>query len=322
MKQLITLLFLSVILFSCSYHEKIEVELSPVDSLESTEQSGYSLSYIMDMDICDNKLYVTDFELNICHEFNLDDLSYVSSIGSMGKGPGELLMPCDIAVNGEKVLVEEYGNSRIQEFDNYGNSISVFKDFSPTLVTNSMQTYEGNVYFLQKVFDKEDNWLYKYEEGASKPVSNLSSLSDEIIEKYKSKGNIQIDYTIISNTAYVSFTKYNDFYKVDLDSEDRKLIPLSGFEIPDNYDSVTMCKAENDLLIMLYDNSGGKIETASGQQYDDYSCDTVIRCTINGKILQLFRIPRKTYLAMNYNKGFLYISELEDAIVYKFRLDK
>ncbi len=315
-------LLLVVLLLGCSYKNTDTISLTPVDSIEYGEQSQFALSYIMDMDIADNKLYIADFELMTCHSFNTDDLSYISTIGSLGKGPGELLMPCDIAVMKDRILIEEYGNNRIQEFYISGNSMSVYRDFSPTLVTNSMQVYEEEVYFRQKVFNKEDNWLFRYANGNAVPVSDLSSLSDELIEKYKSRGSIQIDYTIIKNTAYMSFSKYNDFYKVNLDSEDKDLIPMPDFAVPTGYVSVTLCKADDDLLIMLYNDSGGKITTANGQEFNDFACDTIIRSTTEGKLLATYRIPRRTYLSMVYDQGYLFISELEDAVVYKFGIGR
>ncbi len=313
-------MLLIVLLLGCSDKDTDTISLTPVDSLESGEQSEFALSYIMDMDIADNKLYIADFELMSCHSFNTDDLSYVSTIGTMGKGPGELLMPADIAVFEDRVLVEEFGNNRIQEFDKNGNSLSVFKDFSPTLVTNSMQVHDGQIYFLQRVFNKEDTWLFGFEKGEAIPVADLSSLSDEACEEYKSKGNILIDYTIINNMVYMSFSKYNEFYQVDLSSVDRKLVSIPDFNIPVGYVSVTICKADDDLLIMLYNDNGGKITTADGQEFNDFACDTIIRCTTEGKLLTAYRIPRRTYLSMAYEKGYLFISELEDAIVYKFKL--
>ena len=76
--------------------------------------------------IYSNQVYVCDEEIHRIQVFDLD-LNYIDSIGSRGRGRGELDHPFDVAFNtAGKMYVVEYGNNRVQVMDSSGQFIRMF----------------------------------------------------------------------------------------------------------------------------------------------------------------------------------------------------
>ena len=74
------------------------------------------------------KVYVCDAGNNRIQVLN-EDLTYHSSFGRRGSGPGQLQYPVDIAIDSSgKMLVAEHGNNRIQVFNPEGQFLYQFKE--------------------------------------------------------------------------------------------------------------------------------------------------------------------------------------------------
>ena len=73
-----------------------------------------------------NQVYVCDLDNHRIQVFDLD-LNFIGSIGSRGRGRGELVSPFDIAFNTDgNMYVVEYGNNRVQVMDSSGQFIRMF----------------------------------------------------------------------------------------------------------------------------------------------------------------------------------------------------
>lgn len=75
----------------------------------------------------DNEVFILDKHKHNVKLFNLNG-SYLRTIGQRGKGPGDLHVPEFFALGPDGNLwVAETGGRRVQQFDEKGNSLSIFK---------------------------------------------------------------------------------------------------------------------------------------------------------------------------------------------------
>jgi DNA-binding beta-propeller fold protein YncE len=80
-----------------------------------------------------DRLLVTDLTRHRVEVFGLDG-EHRGGLGGYGLGPGSLVRPVDVAVDGAgQVFVTEAGTSRVQVFDAEGESLRTFGDWGPFL---------------------------------------------------------------------------------------------------------------------------------------------------------------------------------------------
>ena len=73
--------------------------------------------------LCDNQVYVCDFNNHRIQVFDLD-LNFIRSIGSRGKGRGEFGAPHDVKFDtAGNMYVAEWGNARVQVIDSSGHFV-------------------------------------------------------------------------------------------------------------------------------------------------------------------------------------------------------
>ena len=101
----------------------------------------------------DNNVYIVDSTLHCVKVFNRNG-RFIRKIGQKGQGPGDLLIPLQIAVDeSNQIWVNDFGNRRMQCFSNTGTSISTFK-------TSLM-------FFLTKIFFPSKTQIALFDMAAS-----------------------------------------------------------------------------------------------------------------------------------------------------------
>ena len=78
----------------------------------------------------DGEIYVADSKANVVRMYRLDGTSD-GSFGALGDGLGAFRFPVAVAVDGERVVVGDQGNHRVQVFDRHGAFVSSFGEPLP-----------------------------------------------------------------------------------------------------------------------------------------------------------------------------------------------
>jgi len=89
-----------------------------------------------------NSLFVSDTTNNEVYIFDLSG-KHLETIGGLGQGPGEFMMPSEIALLDDKVIVRDIGNRRLQILDKLGKyrgGFKLFRDYS------SLVACDGHIY--------------------------------------------------------------------------------------------------------------------------------------------------------------------------------
>ena len=103
---------------SCSSPEKLEndiIVVTPDKELSILSDSSY-LGQVMSMDLYNNRYVLSDYKSHkvIFLDKNLDVLS---SVGSYGKGPGDLNGPIEVVALQDSIFIFEEMNQRVSVFD-------------------------------------------------------------------------------------------------------------------------------------------------------------------------------------------------------------
>jgi hypothetical protein len=121
-------------------------------------------------------LYITDQRSSEILIFNLSG-KHERTIGGHGQGPGDLMMPNQIAFHDDKVIVRDIGNRRMQFLDEQGayqGGFKVFKDYWSFIAKG------GNIYAIpiQYVFPTEysDRSLIDVIDFQGRVISSFGSL--------------------------------------------------------------------------------------------------------------------------------------------------
>lgn len=91
------------------YDEAFTAQRAPVDRAEFLSVSGIALDRW-------SRIFIADERGHLVRVFSSDG-KVAFTIGKQGKGPGELLSPCCVAVYGRELWVLDQGNARVSVFD-------------------------------------------------------------------------------------------------------------------------------------------------------------------------------------------------------------
>ena len=112
-------------IYVCSEH-KLQRFTSSGELIKCVGQRGSKEGEFNDprgVGLYNHQLYVSDHDNHRIQVFDLD-LNFIQSIGSSGKGRGELELPLDIKFDSTKnMYIAEYGSGRVQVLDSRGHFI-------------------------------------------------------------------------------------------------------------------------------------------------------------------------------------------------------
>ncbi|WP_167619156.1 6-bladed beta-propeller [Maribellus sediminis] len=154
--------------------------------LEFTKQS--MIRFILQFKIVDQHIYLLDsFGMKTLLVFDMDG-NYIRSIGSSGRGPGQIPYPKDFIIDKEKQEISVMGNMQFNRFSMDGQ----FKDGMKFDFSSRQFVRIGNHYFFSAP-TMEDCLLYKTDEKLNK--------QDALLQKRPKS---------FQGDAFVAFTQKND----------------------------------------------------------------------------------------------------------------
>jgi len=244
--------------------------------------------------------------------FVLDkDLQLVNIIGSLGRGPNELMGANYFHIHKDTIIASDLGNNRVQFFnilsgDHLGYVHGLMDHFPTTLRARFI--YKDSIFIgsAEKdsslvIFDLKSNKSTKfgerYEFGSetrnrirnySKNIfsygDNIISISDNqpLIERYDYEGNI--------------IEKY-DYSDIPLVKEILNEIEKVTYAENSYFVTVTDCNIFENRLFLLLSSTVG-----------EYHCNTLLEFEINEKteLCNIYKLPDKVYTSIAYDGANLF----------------
>ena len=224
-------------------------------------------------------LFILDQRENSIYKFD-EKGHFLATIGREGQGPGEFQIPYDIVFKNNTLYVADFGNRRVQCFEEKGKYISDFQvrgNFVKIAVDS-----KGNIYLP---YYTDQFLVHKYSEKGEL----LNSFVDTEIAPMKGDPRLQRAYNSVNFTVdhkdniYIAYRFQNKIQKYNSHGElliefNRELpfkpTPIHMFQTPSGGSGVRgdeiyndICVGKNDLIYVLL----GKHYPGKGKIIDRYN---------------------------------------------------